>query len=107
MKEETKAWEPVKDEQILGIVSRSAQQSHQNEGRSAPTESADEEDRPIITWSEARRDFDTAIAYFEQEEHAECALQVAVVVRFLDTTVGLKARVQTHSSAFFLSFFPE
>ncbi|KAM7281510.1 tigger transposable element-derived protein 4-like, partial [Ixodes scapularis] len=99
--EETNSWEPLSDEQIMALVGESAQQGHQLVENFAPTETADEEERPTVTRCEARRGLETAIAYLEQEGNGERALQVAEVLRFLDTKVGSKASVQTHISSFF------
>ncbi|KAM7309895.1 hypothetical protein ISCGN_006878 [Ixodes scapularis] len=97
--EETNSWEPMSDEQIMELVGESAQQGHQLVENFAPTETADEEERPTVTRCEARRGLETAIAYLDQE--GERALLVAEVLRFLDTKVGSKAPVQTHISSFF------
>ncbi|KAM7296637.1 major centromere autoantigen B-like [Ixodes scapularis] len=99
--EETNSWEPMSDEQIMELVGESAQQGHQLVENFAPTETDDEEERPTVTRCEARRGLETAIAYLEQEGDGERALQVAEVLRFLDTKVGSKASVQTHISSFF------
>lgn len=49
IEEETNAWELVIDEQILELVSGSAQQPHQLQEISAPTETANEEqDQPLL-----------------------------------------------------------
>ncbi|KAM7300551.1 tigger transposable element-derived protein 6-like [Ixodes scapularis] len=99
--EETNSWEPMSDEQIMELVGESAQQGHQLVENFALTETDDEEEKPTVTRCEARRGLETAIAYLEQEGDGERALQVAEVLRFLDTKVGSKASVQTHISSFF------
>ncbi|KAM7300320.1 putative acyl-CoA synthetase [Ixodes scapularis] len=91
--EETNSWEPMSDEQIMELVGESAQRGHQLVKNFAPTETDDEEERPTVTRCEARRGLETAIAYLEQEGDGERALQVAEVLRFLDTKVGSKADV--------------
>ncbi|KAM7306546.1 hypothetical protein ISCGN_010249 [Ixodes scapularis] len=91
--EETNSWEPMSDEQIMELVGESAQQGHQLVENFAPTETDDEEERPTVTRCEARRGLETAIAYLEQEGDGERALQVAEVLRFLDTKVGSKASI--------------
>ncbi|KAM7298045.1 major centromere autoantigen B-like [Ixodes scapularis] len=83
--EETNSWEPMSDEQIMELVGESAQQGHQLVENFAPTETDDEEERPTVTRCDARRGLETAIAYLEQEGDGERALQVAEVLRFLDT----------------------
>ncbi|XP_040063409.1 major centromere autoantigen B-like [Ixodes scapularis] len=99
--EETNSWEPMSDEQIMELVGESAQQGHQLVENFAPTETDDEEETPTVTRCEARRGLETAIAYLEQEGDGERALQVAEVLRFLDSKMGSKAPVQTHISSFF------